>query len=164
MPGRTRQQIYNKLQVWVNVKAIGDYTNLRLDFEVVSRRNIRWLGEEYKVERKIRSVSELILRKWWTRWKFVGMHEKLSKRECLKIPLVVHDWNNLDHMKARLRMVVKMLKGEKEMCRIYPELNDDLAVELEMLRTRVSDLMKPKRVITEDLEKINRIYELIRMG
>eukprot|EP00924_Labyrinthula_sp_SR-Ha-C_P012169 augustus_masked-scaffold_26-processed-gene-4.21-mRNA-1 protein AED:1.00 eAED:1.00 QI:0/-1/0/0/-1/1/1/0/188 len=73
------------------------------------------------------------------------MHEKLSKREYLKIPVVVHDWNNLDHMKVRLKMVVKMLKGEKEMCKIYPELNDDLAVELEMLRTRVSDLMKQKR-------------------
>eukprot|EP00924_Labyrinthula_sp_SR-Ha-C_P012153 snap_masked-scaffold_26-processed-gene-4.103-mRNA-1 protein AED:1.00 eAED:1.00 QI:0/-1/0/0/-1/1/1/0/509 len=63
MPGRNRQQTYNKLQTWVNVQAIGDYTNLRLDLEVVRRRNIRCLGEEYKVERKIRSVSELMSQK-----------------------------------------------------------------------------------------------------
>eukprot|EP00924_Labyrinthula_sp_SR-Ha-C_P010517 snap_masked-scaffold_70-processed-gene-0.7-mRNA-1 protein AED:1.00 eAED:1.00 QI:0/-1/0/0/-1/1/1/0/67 len=67
------------------------------------------------------------------------MHESLSSKINLNVPVVVHDWNNLDHMKARLRMMVKVLKGWKEKCRMYPELSSDSAAELEMLRTRVLD-------------------------
>eukprot|EP00924_Labyrinthula_sp_SR-Ha-C_P014252 snap_masked-scaffold_59-processed-gene-0.88-mRNA-1 protein AED:1.00 eAED:1.00 QI:0/0/0/0/1/1/2/0/154 len=83
------------------------------------------------------------------------MHESLSSKINLNVPVVVHDWNNLDHMKARLRMMAKVLKKEREV---------DSIVELEMLRTRVLDQMKQSSLITEDMEKLHRIYELIRMG
>eukprot|EP00924_Labyrinthula_sp_SR-Ha-C_P001961 snap_masked-scaffold_30-processed-gene-3.44-mRNA-1 protein AED:0.49 eAED:0.50 QI:0/-1/0/1/-1/1/1/0/1792 len=164
MPGRNRQQIYTKLQSWINVQAIGDYTNLKLDLNAVREKNQQWFGKEYKIEKRIRSVVELEKRRWWTRWKFERMHTNLNEFDNRNEILVVHDWNNLSHMKARMKLIIKGIKGEKIEGKIYPEISKNLDGELEKLSVRISELMRQQKLIVEERNKIQRIYELICFG
>eukprot|EP00924_Labyrinthula_sp_SR-Ha-C_P015690 snap_masked-scaffold_4-processed-gene-6.25-mRNA-1 protein AED:1.00 eAED:1.00 QI:0/-1/0/0/-1/1/1/0/68 len=55
---------------------------------------------------------ELSRIRWWTRWKCVKMHLKLSSRERLNEDHLVHDWNDIEHMRSRMNIVIKKLKGE----------------------------------------------------
>eukprot|EP00924_Labyrinthula_sp_SR-Ha-C_P014257 snap_masked-scaffold_59-processed-gene-0.89-mRNA-1 protein AED:1.00 eAED:1.00 QI:0/-1/0/0/-1/1/1/0/109 len=64
MPQHNHQQTYNKLQSWINMQAIGDYTYIRLNLGVVGKKNNKWLGEEYRIERRISNTVELDLQKW----------------------------------------------------------------------------------------------------
>eukprot|EP00924_Labyrinthula_sp_SR-Ha-C_P012394 augustus_masked-scaffold_10-processed-gene-5.57-mRNA-1 protein AED:1.00 eAED:1.00 QI:0/0/0/0/1/1/3/0/1641 len=163
MPGRNRQQIYTKLQSWINVQAIGDYTNLKLDLNVVREKNQQWFGKEYTIEKRIRSVIEPEKRRWWTRWKFERMHTNLNELDNRNEIIVVHDWNNLGHMKARMKLIIKRIKGEKIEGKLYPEISKDLDGELKKLIVRISELMRQEKLIVEERNKIQRIYELIRL-
>eukprot|EP00924_Labyrinthula_sp_SR-Ha-C_P002389 snap_masked-scaffold_16-processed-gene-2.6-mRNA-1 protein AED:1.00 eAED:1.00 QI:0/-1/0/0/-1/1/1/0/2052 len=111
VPGKSKQNIYTKLQRMVGRQSLKVYHGLHLDVMKLKDDNLKYKGVDYFVQRKQLSDKVVEKKKWFFKWRYLKESEENKKKFENKF-IEVHDLTSADGVKILLTRV-DVYEGEK---------------------------------------------------
>eukprot|EP00924_Labyrinthula_sp_SR-Ha-C_P001933 snap_masked-scaffold_30-processed-gene-2.5-mRNA-1 protein AED:1.00 eAED:1.00 QI:0/-1/0/0/-1/1/1/0/287 len=123
LTGKSKQQIYNRLQKYLKRQSLEHLHGLRINLEQVRWNNLK-AGKSFMRIKKSPSERLKQLKRYFTVWRYAKQHE-VSMRRKFKMKFVVYDVFSIEGLKKFYKEVSQVI-ADGGTWGSYPEYNGDL--------------------------------------
>eukprot|EP00924_Labyrinthula_sp_SR-Ha-C_P010481 maker-scaffold_70-snap-gene-0.115-mRNA-1 protein AED:0.77 eAED:0.86 QI:0/0/0/0.5/0/0/2/0/635 len=156
LPGKSKQQIYNRLQRYLRRQSLEHLHGLKVNLDVVRRNNLK-AGKYYLKNKKSLDDKTKCMKRFFNVWRYAEQHIKNNSKN-FKVKLVVYDVFSIEGLKQLYSEVSQVIADEGVWDK-YPDYNGDLTEFRQQIKWCIKGYSKRLRDVSEGFEELRVIVK-----
>eukprot|EP00924_Labyrinthula_sp_SR-Ha-C_P005510 augustus_masked-scaffold_62-processed-gene-0.16-mRNA-1 protein AED:1.00 eAED:1.00 QI:0/-1/0/0/-1/1/1/0/2107 len=153
VPGKTKQQLYTKIQRLVGRQSLKVYHGLKLDVRKLKQDNLRYTGCNYYIQSSPLAENKMLLKKILFRWKYLRDHKK-NEGKYKEKKLVVF---NITYSEGVETMLKTVREKDSDLKNFFPKFNGSKDDFLCFLKNLWSDLKAREVIIGKRIQEVDTL-------
>eukprot|EP00924_Labyrinthula_sp_SR-Ha-C_P001777 snap_masked-scaffold_64-processed-gene-0.67-mRNA-1 protein AED:1.00 eAED:1.00 QI:0/0/0/0/1/1/2/0/376 len=150
LPGKSKQQIYNRLQRYLRRQSLEHLHGLKVNLDVVRRNNLK-AGKYYLKNKKSLGDKTKYTKRFFNVWRYAEQHIKNNSKN-FKVKLVVYDVFSIEGLKQLYSEVSQVIADDGTWDK-YPEYKGDLTESRQQIKWCIKGYPKRLHDVSEGFEE-----------